>query len=69
MIDCKMGILLLAFAMWFCERVRVATDRSEIEISGVVLNGDKGLKEAVAFPSANNRFCLRHLVANMKSEF
>jgi hypothetical protein len=67
MIDCNMGILLLAFAiveseplsswMWFCERVREAIDRSEIEISVVVSDRDKGLKEAVAtvFPSSSHR--------------
>jgi transposase-like protein len=43
--------------MWFCERVRVAIDRSEIEISVVVSDRDKGIKEAVAtvFPSASHR--------------
>jgi hypothetical protein len=57
--------------MRFCERVRVATDRSEIEVSVVMLDRDKGLKEAVAtvFPSANHRFCLRHLLAKMKNKF
>jgi transposase-like protein len=57
--------------MWFCERLRVAIDRTEIEICVVVLDRDKGLKEAVAtvFPSANHRFCLRHLVAKMKNKF
>jgi transposase-like protein len=47
--------------MWICERVRVAIDRSEIEISIVVSDRDKGLQEAVvtAFPSASHRFCLR----------
>jgi hypothetical protein len=66
MIDCNMGILLLAFAiveseplsswMWFCERVRVAIDRSEIEISVVLSDRDIGLKEAVAtvFPSSSH---------------
>jgi hypothetical protein len=41
--------------MWFCERVRVAIDRSEIELSVVVSDRDKGLKEAVAtvFPSSS----------------
>jgi hypothetical protein len=45
--------------------------RSEIEISVVVLDRGKGLKESVAtvFPSANHRFYLRHLVANMKNKF
>jgi hypothetical protein len=64
MIDFNMGRLLFAFAiveseslsswMWFCDRVRVAIDRSEIEISVVVSDRDKGLKGAVAtvFPSA-----------------
>jgi hypothetical protein len=58
MLDCNVGILLLAFAiveseplsswMWFCERVRVAIDNSEIEISVVVSDRDKGVNEAVA---------------------
>jgi transposase-like protein len=76
-----MGMLRFAFAaveskslsswMWFCERLRVAIDRSEIEICVVVLDRDGRLKEAMATvtPSANHRFCLRHLVAKMKNKF
>jgi hypothetical protein len=66
MIDCNMGILLLAFAiveseplsswMWFCDCVRVAIDRSEIERSVVVSDRDKGLKGAMAtvFPHSSH---------------
>lgn len=81
MFDCNMKIMLLAFAvveseclaswMWFCDHLNVAANRSQISISVVVSDRDKGLKEAVAtvFPSAGHRFCLRHLAANMRNKF